>query len=106
MKQNVYHREKKRGDACYDPPQKYCLIWDAITHNMNRIIKVRGLDCTGDETSWPNSSYADVNSVLKGKKTDKGGQLVLLLDARRRYMYAWTPCHSFFPKNKDFTATG
>ena len=21
-------------------------------------------------------------------------------------MYAWTPRHSFFPKNKDFTASG
>jgi hypothetical protein len=86
MKQNVYHKEKKRGDAGYDPTQKYRLIWDAITHNMNRMIKVGGLDCTGDETSWPNSSYADVNSNLKGKKTDKGGQHVLLLNARRRYM--------------------
>ena len=45
-------------------------------------------------------------SNLIGKKTDKGGQHVLLLDARRRYMYAWTPRHSFFPKNKDFTASG
>ena len=45
-------------------------------------------------------------STLKGKKTDRGGQHVLLLDARRRYIYAWTPRHSFFPKNKDFTATG
>jgi hypothetical protein len=106
MKQNVYHKEKKRGDAGYDPTQKYRLIWDTMTHNMNRIIKVGGLDCTGDETSWPNSSYADVHSTLKGKKTDRGGQHVLLLDARRRYIYAWTPRHSFFPKNKDFTATG
>ncbi len=31
---------------------------------------------------------------------------MLLLDAKRRYIYAWTPRHSFFPKNKDFTATG
>jgi hypothetical protein len=106
MKQNVYHQETKRGAAGYDPTQKYHLIWDAITHNMNRIIKVGGLDCTCDETSWPNSSYADVHSNQKGKETDKGGQHVLLLDARRRYMYAWTPRHSFFPKNKDFTTTG
>ncbi|MFM8622856.1 MAG: hypothetical protein ACKOB3_05715, partial [Holophagaceae bacterium] len=106
MKQNVYHREKKRGDAGYDPTQKYRLIWDAMAHNMNRMIKVGGLDCTGDETSWPNSSYADVHSNLKGKKTDRGGQHVLLLDARRRYIYAWTPRHSFFPRKKDFTASG
>jgi hypothetical protein len=79
----------------YDPTQKYRLIWDAMAHNMNRIIKVGGLDCTGDETSWPNSSYTDVHSNLKGKKTDRGGQHVLFLDARRHYIYAWTPRHSF-----------
>ena len=106
MKQNVYFQEKKRDDEGYDPTQKYRLIWDVICHNMNQMILVGGLDLTGDETSWPNSSYADVHSNLIGKKTDKGGQHVLLLDARRRYMYAWTPRHSFFPKNKDFTALG
>jgi hypothetical protein len=59
-----------------------------------------------NETSWSNSSYANVHSNLKGKKTDRGGQHVMLLDVRRQYIYAWTPRHSFSPKNKDFTATG
>jgi hypothetical protein len=49
-----------------------------------------------DETTWPNSSYADVQGRLNGKKTDKGGQHVLLLDAQRRYLYAWTPHHKCF----------
>jgi hypothetical protein len=106
MKQNVYHKEKTRTEPGYDPTQKYRLIWDVMTHNMNRMIEFGGLDCTGDETSWPNSSYADVHSTLKGKKTDRGGQHVLLLDARRRYIYAWTPRHRFFAKNKSFSATG
>ena len=106
MKQNVYHQETKRGEPGYDPTQKYRLIWDVICHNMNQLIQVGGLDLTADETTWPNSSYADVHSNLIGKKTNKGGQHVLLLDARRRYMYAWTPRHSFFPRNKEFTASG
>ncbi len=80
MKQNVYHQEMKRGEPGYYPTQKNCLIWDVICHNMNQMILVRGLDLTGDETSWPD---ADVHSNLIGKKTDKGGQHVLLLDARR-----------------------
>ena len=106
MKQNVYHKEKTRGEPGYDPTQKYHLIWDVMTHNMNRMIQFGGLDCTGDETSWPNSSYADVHRTLKGKKTDRGGQHVLLLDARRRYIYAWTPHHRCFAKNETFSATG
>ncbi len=30
--------------------------------------------------TWPNSSYVDIQGHLQGKKTDKGGQHVLLLD--------------------------
>ncbi len=59
-----------------------------------------------DETSWPNSSYADIQGCLQGKKTDKGGQHVLLLDSKRRYTYAYTPCHKFFEVVQPFTATG
>ena len=85
--------------------QKYRLIWDVMTHNMNQIILFGGLDVSDDKTTWANSSYADVHSRLMGKKTDKGGQHVLLIDSRRRYLYAWTPHHNFFPVNKPFTVT-
>ncbi len=30
----------------------------------------------------------------------------MLLDSKRRYMYAWTPCHKFFEVVQPFTATG
>ena len=43
---------------------------------------------------------------LIGKKCNKGGQHVLLLDSRRRYMYAWTPRHKFYPVVQPFTASG
>ncbi len=44
--------------------------------------------------------------VCKEMKTDKGGQHVLLLDSKRRYIYAYTPCHKFFEVVQSFTATG
>ncbi len=79
--------------GCHDP-------------NMNQLIDKGGLDLTLDETTWPNSSYADIQRRLQGKKTDKGGQHVLLLDSKRRYIYAWTPRHKFFEVVKPFTASG
>ncbi len=61
----------------------YRLVWDVMTHNMNQLIDKGGLDLTLDETTWPNSSYADIQGCLQGKKTDNGGQHVLLLDFKR-----------------------
>jgi hypothetical protein len=57
-----------------------------MTHNMIQLIDKGGLDLTLDETTWPNSSYADIQGHLQGKKTYKGGQHVLLLDSKRRYI--------------------
>ena len=106
LKQNAFYEEKKKTDEGYNPTQKYHLVWDVMTHNMNQLIDKGGLDLTLDETTWPNSSYADIQGCLQGKKTDKGGQHVLLLDSKRRYMYAWTPRHKFFEVVQPFTATG
>jgi hypothetical protein len=77
-----------------------------MTHNMNQLIDKGGLDLTMDETTWPNSSYADIQGRLLGKKTDKGGQHVLLLHSKWRYIHAWTPHHKFFEVVQSFTATG
>jgi hypothetical protein len=41
-----------------------------MTHKMNQLIDKGGLDLTLDETTWPNSSYADIQGHLQGKKTD------------------------------------
>jgi hypothetical protein len=98
--------EKKKTDEGYDPTQKYCLVWDVTTHIMNQLIHKGGLDLILDETTWPNSSYADIQGHLQGKKTNKGGQHVLLLDSKRQYIYAWTPCHKFFEVVRPFMATG
>jgi len=97
LKQNEFWTEKTRGVEGYDPTQKYRIVWDVMMINMNQIIEKGGLDLTMDKTTWPNSSYADVHGRLSGKKTDKGGQHVLLLDSKMRYLYAWSPCHKFFP---------
>jgi hypothetical protein len=106
LKQNEFWTEKKKTVKGYDPTQKYHLVWDVMTHNMNQLIDKGGLDLTMDETTWPNSSYADVQGRLQGKKTDKGGQHVLLLDSKRQCINAWTPCHKFFKVVQPFTATG
>jgi hypothetical protein len=73
---------------------------------MNQLIDKGGLDLTMDETTWTNSSYADIQGHLQGKKTDKGGQHVLLLDSKRQYIYAWTSHHKFFEVVQPFMATG
>ena len=106
LKLNYYWMESKRGDKGYDPTQKYRLPWDVMTHNMNLIILKAGMDATMDETTWPNSSYADVHNKFVNKKTDKGGQHVMLLDARRRYIYAYTPRHKFYEPVPGWNATG
>jgi hypothetical protein len=73
---------------------------------MNQLIDKGGLDLTMDETTWPNSSYADIQGHLQRKKTDKGGQHVLLLDSKRRYIHAYTPHHKSFEVVQPFTASG
>ncbi len=105
LKQNEFWTEKKKTDEGYDPTQKYRLVWDVMTHNMNQLIDKGGLDLTMDETTWPNSSYADIQGRLQGKKTNKSGQHVLFLDSKRQYIIAWTPHHKFFEVVQPFTAT-
>jgi hypothetical protein len=78
LKQNEFWTEKKKTDEGYDRTQKYRLVWDVMTHNMNQLIDKGGLDLTLDETTWPNSSYAGIQGRLQGKKTDKGGQHVFV----------------------------
>jgi hypothetical protein len=86
LKQNEFWTEKKKTDEEYYPTQKYCLVWDVMTHNMNQLIDKGSLDLTLDETTWPNSSYVDIQGHLQGKKTDIGGEHVLLLDSKRQYI--------------------
>ncbi len=78
--------------------QKYHLAWDIMTHNMNQLIDKGGLDLTMDETTWANSSYADIQGHLQGKKTDN--------DSTRRYIYGYTPSHKFFEVVQPFAASG
>jgi hypothetical protein len=104
LEQNGYFTEKKRAEEGYDPIQKYRFVWYVMTHNMIQLIERGGLDLTIDKTSWPNSSYANVRGRLNGKKTDKGGQHVLLLDSQRCYLHAWTPCYKLFEIKAPFTA--
>ncbi len=60
--------ETKRCDKDYDPTQKYQLPWDVMMHNMNLIILNAGKDANMYETTWPNSSYANVHNKFVNKK--------------------------------------
>jgi hypothetical protein len=93
LKQNEFWTEKKKTDEGCDQTQKYHLVWDVMTHTMNQLIDKGGLDLTMDKITWPNSSYADIQGRLQGKKSNRGGKHVSLLDSKRRYIHAWTPCH-------------
>jgi hypothetical protein len=73
---------------------------------MNQLLDKGGLDLTMDETTWSNSSTTGIQGCLQGKKTDKGGQHVLLLDSKRQYIHGWTPHHKFFEVVSPFPATG
>ncbi len=75
LKQNEYFTEKKRGEEGYDPTPKYRLVWDVMTHNMNQLIVRGGLDLTMDETTWPNSNYADAHGRLNGNKPTREGSM-------------------------------
>ncbi len=102
------HFGKKRRKQTKDliRHNRYRLVWDVMIHNMNQQIDKGGLDLILDETTWPNSSYADIQGRLQGKKTDKGGQHVLLLDSKWQYIYVFTPCHKFFEVVQPFMVTG
>ena len=82
----MYWTETKRRQENYDLMQKYWLAWDVMTFNMNLLIKRAGKDATMDETTWPNSCYADMHIKFVNKKTNMGGQHLLLLDAKQRYI--------------------
>jgi hypothetical protein len=51
LKQNEFWTEKKKTDEGYDLTQKYHLVYDVMTHNMNLLIDKGGLDLTMDETT-------------------------------------------------------
>ena len=106
LKQTLYFDEKKKGDEGFDPCVKYRLLWDVGCHNMRCLVKDAGLDLTIDETTWPNASYAPVHGRLMGKKCNKGGQHVVALDTKRRYLYSWTPRHKFIQREPGWTAEG
>ncbi len=78
-----------------------------MVHNMNQIIKCAGCNVTIDETTWANSSYADVHSCIIGKPTaSNGGQHVVCLDSQQRFIYAYTPWHKFMKREPPFTQEG
>ena len=59
---------------------------------MNALISKASLDLTIDETTWSNMLYAGLALThVRKPGVTKGGQNVLLMDSRRRYMLKWYP---------------
>ena len=81
-----HYDEKKKGEAGYDPTQKYRLIWDITCDNVNQLLSKVGLDISVNKTTWQNASYADMKGRLRGKKESECGQHTIAVDARSRYM--------------------
>ena len=46
-----HYNEKKKGEAGYNPTQKYRLIWDVICDNVNQLLSRVRLDISVDETT-------------------------------------------------------
>ena len=38
LKQNKFLQKRRELTKNIDPAQKYCLVWDVMTHNMNQLI--------------------------------------------------------------------
>ena len=73
-----FRSETKRGDANYDPTQKYRLPWDVLVYNLNQFVEVADKDLTGDESSWPSEAYSDMHGLVPNKPgMSKGGALIV-----------------------------
>ena len=101
-----HHGETKKGEEGYDPTQKYWLVWDVMTHNVNQCLERGDLDVSIDKTTWPNGSYAGMHHRLRGKKHLKGGQHTIVVDSRDGWIYAWTTHHNLFKRVAPFTQEG
>ena len=76
-----YYDEPEKHTPEYDPTQKYKMLWDVMTFNLNAFIKKGCTDVTIDKTTWPSACYGPVNNRLMKKKASKGGQQTLAVDS-------------------------
>ena len=108
LKLSSNETEIPRGEEGYDPCAKYSLIYDVMVHNMNQLMSKGSRDVTMDETSWACMSFGSEVLVRVRNKPGitKGGQTVLLLESKRRYLLAYTQRHSVFKRYAPFTQEG
>jgi hypothetical protein len=100
--------QKKRGERGYDPCAKYNMIWDVICHNMNAILNEGGDDICIDETSWSHMGFGSeaLERVYGKPGINKGGQTVIAVSAKRRYLLAYHHRHRLQPRLPPFTQQG
>ncbi len=108
FKLNDNAEEIPRGQEGHDPCAKYRLVWDVMVNNVNAFVKEASLDQTIDETTWSNMSFGGLALTrIRGKPgVTKGGQNVVLLDSKRRYIHAWHPRHRLNKRAPPFTQEG
>ena len=79
----------KKGQQGYDPAYKYDLVYKVMVHNTNAITKFADENQTIDETTWGHGGYGEAQSGivsrLRNKKVSKGGQTVIVSDARKYF---------------------
>jgi len=94
MKVCEFYKEPEKHEPEYDHTQKYQMVWDVITLNLNFFLKKGGTGITINKTTWPSACYGLVHSRLMKKKTSKGGQHTLAVEAERRYIVGYTVHHT------------
>ena len=60
-------------------------------YTINQILKRGGTDITIDKTTWMSVSYSDMHHRHTGKKEYKGQDCTIAVDAKSRYIHAYTP---------------
>ena len=97
-----------RGNAAFDPANKYDYIYQCYVDNFNPLMASASLDLCLDETTWANMSYGgEVLFRVKGKPgVTKGGQVVMVYDVNRKYPLAHFHRHSLQPRPSPFTQQG
>jgi hypothetical protein len=93
----------KKGEEVYDLTQKYRLILDMVTHNVNQCLERGGLDVSPEKNTWPSASYSGMHEYLRGGKHSKGGHHTMVVGAKAGWIYAWTPRYSLYKKVPHFT---
>ena len=89
IKLNQNLPEEFKGKIPESPSAKFDYIFKTITENINAFTESAHQDQTIDETTYGFGGYGPGMGRVKGKRVNKGGQTVMMVDADGRYMRAY-----------------